>query len=180
MKTIKIFSLTILALVMTSQVFAQTSKIAYTNVDAILGRLYEADTVEGQLKKYEDLLVKELRSMEQQYKVKITEYQEGQSSLPQLVLKTKQEEIVQLEKNIREYQQSAELDLRKKRDQLLSPVFQKIMASIDKVSKSLGYDFVLSSDAGGFPIVLYSANESDNITEAVIKDLKGKPQVEQK
>jgi outer membrane protein len=53
-----------------------------------------------------------------------------------------------MQQNIQTFQETASQDLQKKRAELLRPLYEKAVAAIDKISKSLGFDYVLDTTQG--------------------------------
>jgi len=153
--------------------FAQV-KIGYTNADVILNALPDAKIIDEDLKKLEKLLSEQLESMMKEFDVKRLEYEKNINTWPKIVLEEKQNELKNLQQNIYAFQEKAEREMANKQALLLEPVFFKIQESINKVSKEHGFAFVFSSEASGFPILLYAAEEHD-ITNLIIKDLGGTP-----
>ncbi len=153
--------------------FAQV-KIGYTNADAILAALPEAKQIESDLKAYQGQIEKEMQSKYAEFQQKLKVYQETANDMPKVVRDEREKELQELQKRVQDFEKQAQLDLQKKNSSLLAPVYQKIQTGIDEVAKAEGFTFVFSSDASGFPILLY-ADEQHDITNKVIVKLGGKP-----
>lgn len=169
----------ILAVIMTimlfsaNQLFAQTApKIGYTNADAILSALPEAKTIEAELKAYQTQLSNQLNTMKKDFETKFAAYQKEAQNLAPTIREARERELQSLNQQMQEFEEKASADLQKKNLTLLEPVYDKIQKAIDEVAKAEGFTFILSSDASGFPIILY-ANEESNITNKVIVKLGG-------
>lgn len=147
-------------------------KIAYTNADAILAALPEAKTIESELKTYEKQLSDQMKAKQGEYQKKVQDLQANAASMIPAVLEDKKQELATLEQSIYKFEQDAQQSLQQKQSSLLQPVYEKIQNGINKVAKEKGFTYVFSSEASGFPILLYAAEEF-NITNLIIKELGG-------
>ena len=147
--------------------FAQAQvKIAYTNADSILRALPETKVQEGVLQKYGKQLQKELQSKQSTLEQKAKTLEAERDDLPQIVLQERVQELQELDKKLRQFQQRAQQDIAQKEQELLGPLLQKVEKGIDEVAKENGYGLVLPGNS-----LLY-ADEAHDITELVIKKLK--------
>ncbi|BDC98025.1 OmpH family outer membrane protein [Persicobacter psychrovividus] len=145
-------------------------KIGYTNVDYILSQLPEAKQIEKQLKEYETQLGNQLKAKMSEFETKYKDFNaKAETMLPE-VRNDKQQELQQMQQQIQQFQQTAQGSLQKKQQELLAPTYKKIQNAIDKVAKANGYTHVFTSDAAGFPVLLYARDE-DNISNLVLKDM---------
>jgi outer membrane protein len=154
---------------------AQSFKIGYTNADAILSALPDAKKIETELKTYQTQIQTELQNKQKEFQTKLEAYQkiDRANTLPS-VLQEKEGELQRLQQAYQDFVEKSERDMQSKQAALLEPVYKKIQDMIDEVAKSEGYDYVISSDAGGLPILLYAKEEYD-ITNKVITKLGGTP-----
>ncbi len=170
------FAILAVALLVGVNVFAQntqTLKIGYTNADVILSSLPDAEKISKELEVFEKQLEDQYKSSETEIRQKIAVFEKEAPNLLPVVLEKKRNEILRLQQELQDFRQTAENEMQKKQMMLLEPVYTKIQEAIDKVAKAEGYTFILSSEASGFPILLY-ADESNDITEKVVKELGGK------
>jgi outer membrane protein len=71
------------------------------------------------------------------------------------------------------------MDLQKKQAELLKPIFEKTLKSIEKVAAANGFShiFTKNSDSDGSLILLYAKNKEDDISNLVLKDMGVTPPV---
>lgn len=155
------------------QVSAQAPKIGYTNLDYILAQLPEAKQIESQLKEYEKQLQGQLQSKYAEYEQKLDTYRRAQATMAEIVKQDKEQELLNLQNSIREFEEKAQGEMQKKQVDLLEPVLEKIQKSIDKVAAANAYTYIFSThtDYGGSAVILYAKNKEDNISDLVLKDL---------
>ncbi|TAD97346.1 MAG: OmpH family outer membrane protein [Bacteroidetes bacterium] len=173
----KNFFFAILAIILFSvqTSFAQTVlKIGYTNADAVLSALPEAKQIETDLKAYQSQISKELETKQATFKQKYEDYVKTAEGLAQVIRQEREKELQMLNQQIQEFERAAQSEMQKKNQTMLAPVYEKIQKAIDEVAKAENFTYVFSSDASGFPILLFASPEFD-ITNKVIVKLGGKP-----
>ncbi len=155
---------------------AQNVKIGYTNVDYILSLLPEAKELDSQYKEYEKQLSNQMQSKYQELETKANEFQKSAATMAEEARVERQQELQTMQSNLQKFQREAEGSLQKKQVQLFQPAYDKIQRTIDEVAKENGYTHVFSSDAGnGAPILLFAANDDDNISDKVLTKLGVEP-----
>ncbi len=154
-------------------VFAQTPKIGYTNLEYILAQLPEAKQIESQLKEFEKQLQNQLQSKYTEYEQKLDTYRKGQATMAEIVKQDKEQELLSLQNNIREFEEKAQSEMQNKQIALLEPVLNKIQKAIDKVAEENSYTYILSThtEMGSSAIILYAKNLEDNISDKVLQAL---------
>jgi outer membrane protein len=166
----KWFMIGLLVLTVMSGTQAQSPKIGYTNADYILSLLPEAKQIEADLKSLETQLQKQLQAKYQDLQNKIADYQQNAANYTQVVRADKEQEINALQTSIQEFQQKAENTMVNKRNELLSPAYEKIGRAIENVAKENNYDFIFSAGSPGLDILLYAKEESD-VSDLILKKL---------
>lgn len=145
---------------------AQDIKIGYTNVDYILSFMPEAKQIQAELESYQKQLDNQLQAKVKDYQAKGAEYQNLPENTSEVIRKDKENEILNLQTSIQNFQQEAQQSVIQKRAELLQPAYDKIQKTIDEVAKENGYSHVLSTDTGGGFVLLYG-REEDNISNLI-------------
>lgn len=173
MKNKVIFGLLLALIFNAASVFAQAPKIGYTNLEYILAQLPEAKQIESQLKEFEKQLQNQLQSKYTEYEQKLDAYRKGAATMADIVKQDKEQELMALQNNIREFEEKAQGEMQNKQVALLEPILNKIQKAIDKVAEENGYTYILSThtDMGASAIILYAKNKEDNISDLVLKAL---------
>ncbi len=141
---------------------AQT-KIGYIESDKIVEIMPGKDSIEAKLMAYRNNLESQMQSMGVEYQTKVTEYQSNYQTYSELIRQTKEEEIRNLEQRITKFQQTVEYDFAKKREELFTPMLEKIQDAINAVAKENGYNYVFDASLGA---MLFYEN-GDNILPLV-------------
>lgn len=177
MNLVKIFRLTLAAVLLTAGTLAATSaqaqaplKIGYTDVQYVLAQMPESKQIESELKTYNSQLEAQLKSKYAEYQAKGEAYQKGEGAMTEVVKADKQKELQSLQQSIQEFQQSAQQSLQQKQQVLLKPALDKLQKNIDLVADENGFTYVFNSDGGGSPLLLHAPKDGD-ISDLVLKKM---------
>lgn len=167
MKALKI-TLLMVVVACSTAVFGQKGpKIGHINSNDLLSAMPERNDIQKELEDHANQLRATLEAMRKEYETKVAEFQTKQDVMTDVIKKSKVKEITDLEARITEFQQTAEADLQKKEQDLLTPVIDKAKEAINTVAKENGYTYILDTSVGA---VLFSV-DSDDILPAVKKKL---------
>lgn len=162
-KLVKVLCLFV-ALFATSIITEAQVKIAHVNTAAIVEVMPERTKIEKDLEKYYKDLEQQLQTMGQEYQKKVQDYQANEATMSNLVRQSKEKEILDLQTRIQQFQANAEDDYAKKREQLLTPLLEKIQNAINAVGKEKGYTYILDLATG---TTVYTGADAIDATPAV-------------
>jgi outer membrane protein len=123
---------------------AQT-KIAYVNMNVLIGDMPEAKTIKSQLDIYSKQFTDQLAVMQTELQNKGKDYQAGQASMTDAVRSAKQAELQDIQKRMQDYNTSAQQKYEEKSNELIKPLTDKAHNAIEAVAKEKGYAYVLDS-----------------------------------
>ncbi len=164
-----IFALSLIAIAATTTV-AQT-RICYVDINKVLDKVPDYKTAQDQLdqaaEKWKQEVQTERNKIEDMYK----RYQADEVLLDENSRKTRQAEIENKEKQVRDLQKQkfgADGQLAKKRQELVKPIQDKVYTAIEQYANEKGYDFIFdkSSTTG-----MLFANAKGDKTDDIIKKL---------
>jgi len=153
-----------------AQTPAKPLKIGYIDVDYVLSEMPETKQIESELQVHQNQLQTQLQSKMANYQKMIQDYQAGAAAMTDVIRADKEREISQLEQNIQQFQQDAQVSLQKKSADLLQPVYDKIGKAIDVVAAEQQYTYVFSQRVGSVDVLLYFPPEND-ISDLVLKNM---------
>lgn len=167
----KLLSLSFLLLLTLSSVQAQM-KIGYTNAELVLLLMPEYKTVDQQIRTAQQKYQETINIKRQYLESKMQEYQEyvQGGTLSQEDVQKRQQDLLNLQKEIEDYIEDAETQMQKKRTELLEPLANKLKTAIEEMAKEKGYDYVINANLGGGSILLHMPLEHD-ITIPLLKKL---------
>ncbi|MFM7018960.1 OmpH family outer membrane protein [Flavobacterium sp.] len=144
MKQIKTFLIAAIALLGIQTVNAQ-AKTAHVDVNELMTKMPAVLDAQNQLKKLSDTYTAEYKTMVEEYQGKLKKYDAEASTVTDAVNQTRQQEVQDMAKRISDYQETAQKDLQKKESDLMKPITDKVKASIQKVGKAKGYQYVINA-----------------------------------
>lgn len=151
--------------------FAQAQKIAHLSLDSLISLMPETKIAKDAAQNYLKGIDAESISMQTELETKYKDYVEKQATMSDLLRKTREDELNQLQRRIEEFKQQAQMDYQRKTAELTAPIMDKAKKGIEAVAKESGYKYVLDTSAGN---VLYSES-SDDVLMAVKKKLDAMP-----
>lgn len=163
MKQFRTFLIAAVALFSFQTMSAQT-KVAHVDTNEIMTKMPAVLDAQNQLKKLSDTYTAEYKTMVDEYQAKIKKYEGEVATVTDAVNQTRQSEMQDMGRRIGEYQETAQKDLQKKEADLMKPITEKVKASIQKVGKAKGFNYVLN--AGDLLLA-----DGTDITADVKKDL---------
>lgn len=146
-----------------NQVNAQ-SKIAHVNVEEIMTKMPAVLESQKQLEKISQTYETEFTTMRNEYQARLQKYSAEAETTTEMLNKERQKEVEDMEKRIQDYGQNAQKEIQQKRMDLMKPIQEKIKASIEKVGRAKGFQYV--ADAASF---IYA--DGTDLTADVKKDL---------
>ena len=148
--------------------FAQV-KIGHINTSELLEEMPEMIEAQDSLQKFNEAIQAQYLSMTNELQSKFERYQASvQEGKDRAILEIMEKEIQLLQKNIQDFEETANDNLATKREDLMGPILEKAEKAIKDVAAEGKYTYILDSTKGG--AVLYGA-ESNDISGAVKKKL---------
>lgn len=143
------------------------------NPSEVLASLEEVSEIENQIDQLIATRDQELLDKTTQLQQDVASYEEGKSVLSAEARADKEQEFLDRSDALEEERQNALNEIRQRRAQLLSPVMERMDQAIQKIARGKGLELVLNqSTSYGDAIIFYSQQDSFNITQAVINELK--------
>ena len=149
----------------------QAQKIAVVDISALLESSEDYMNAQRQLDKISADWRQEISIQLDEIKSLYNKYQAEQVLLSDDIRKEREKEIMDKEATVREIQKrrfGPEGDLFKKRQDLVSPIQDKVFAAIEDFANSRGFDIIF--DKGGAAGLLYANSEYDK-TDDIKKKL---------
>ena len=135
----------------TQELFAQMPEMAQIKL--------KMDTIQGQ---YEA----QLASMNEEIQKKAQDYQAQEATMPDAVKQIRQQELQEMQQRIQLFYQTAEQDIQKKQQDLLTPVHERMAKAIKAVGERENYTYIFDSAA-----MVHIGNDAIDATPAVKKEL---------
>ena len=143
--------------------FAQ-SKVGTINTDVILSQMPELESVDAEMKKYGAELDQKLRDKYAEYQKLVTEFNEKEEEMNDVIKKFKTNELADLEEEIQNMQQGSQQKLRTKQDELLRPLYTKIGNALEVIVEDESFTQIFNEGNN----LIYISPEYD-VTKKVMK-----------
>ena len=144
MKQLKTLVIAVIAFLGTQTMIAQ-AKVAHVDVNELMAKMPAMLDAQSQLKKLSETYDKEYKTLVDEYQAKIKKYDTEATTVSEAINQTRQTEVQDMIKRINDYKETAQSDLQKKEGDLMKPLLEKVKASISKVGKAKGYQYVLNA-----------------------------------
>lgn len=128
-----------------AQTMNAQAKVAHVDTNEIMSKMPAMLDAQSQLKKLSETYDKDYKTMVDEYQAKIKKYDAEAATATEAVNQSRQVEVQDMIKRINDFKETAQSDLQKKEGDLMKPLLEKIKASIQKVGKAKGYQYVLNS-----------------------------------
>jgi outer membrane protein len=129
----------------TMQTMNAQAKTAHVDVNEIISKMPAMLDAQKQLEKLSATYDGEYKTMAQEYQAKIQKYEQESTTVTEAVNVTRKQEVDDLVKRITDYRTNAQKELEKKESDLVKPLMDKVRASITKVGKAKGFQYVLNA-----------------------------------
>jgi len=145
--------------------FSQTLKFAHINSDELVKSMPEFDTATARLEKFRKELVNTIEIMSVELNNKNDAYNKESKNLTDIVKQTKEQEIIDLNKRLQDFQQNAQQQFQDKQVALFQPITSKVDKAIKDVGKENGFIYVFDTAKGD--LLYFDETKSTNILALV-------------
>ncbi|KAF2329486.1 OmpH family outer membrane protein [Flavobacterium daemonense] len=164
MKQIKTLLIAAVLILGASNTMNAQAKVAHVDVSEIMSKMPAMLDAQNQLQKLSGTYDAEYKKMVDEYQTKIKKYETESTTATEAVNTERAKEVQDMQKRIVDYRDNAQKELQQKDSDIMKPIMEKVKASIQKVGKAKGYQYVLD----GSTLILA---DGPNITADVKKDL---------
>ena len=143
-------------------VFAQNLKFGHIASDELIQSLPEYDSATKKLEKFRQDLINALELMQVEMNNKSEAYQKDQKNLTEIVRQTKEQELMDMNNRIQQFQSSAQQQLQEKQAELFQPIMAKIDKAIKDIGKEQGFVYIFTVGQGS-TLVYFDETKSTNV-----------------
>jgi outer membrane protein len=141
--------------------YSQTMKFGHINSDELIQALPEFDSATVKLENFRKELTNALELMSVELNNKNDAYTKEQKNLTDIVRQTKEQEIIDLNKRMQDFQQNAQTKYQDKQVELFQPIYTKVDKAIKDVGKENGFVYVFDVAKGS--LLYFDETKSTNI-----------------
>ena len=119
-------------------------KMAHVDVNELISKKPAMLDAQKQLEKLSGTYDTEYKTMVEEYQNKLKKYDQEASTVTDVINQARQTEVQDLTKRITDYRDNAQKELQKKEADMVKPLMDKIKASISKIGKAKGFQYVIN------------------------------------
>lgn len=144
MKQIKTLLIAAVAMLGVNSMNAQ-SKVAHVNVAEIMTKMPAMLDAQKQLEKLSTTYDAEYKKMVTEYQDLLKKYDAEAKTVTDAVNETRGKEVQDMQQRIVAYRDNAQKELQQKEGDITKPLYEKVRASIQKVGKAKGVQYILDA-----------------------------------
>jgi len=144
---------------------AQSLKFGHINSDELIQAMPEYDSATVKLQKYQKELVNALELMQVELNTKNEAYQKESKTLSDIVKQTKEQELLDMQKRIQDFQSNAQQQLQNKQSEVFQPIYVKVDKAIKDVGKENGFFYIFDVAKGA--LLYFDETKSTNVMPLV-------------
>jgi outer membrane protein len=164
-RIISIAALIIVIAVAGQSAMAQNFKFGHINSDELIQLMPEYDSATVKLEKFRKELINALDLMSVEFNTKNDAYQKESKNLSDIVKQTKEQELIDIQKRIQDFQNNAQQQLQNKQSEVFQPVYAKVDKAIKDVGKENGFLYVFDVAKG--TLLYFDDSKSINVLPLV-------------
>ena len=164
MKQIKTLLIAAILILGASQTMNAQAKTAHVDASDIMAKMPAMLEAQKQLETLSKTYDADYKKMADEFQVKLKKYDSEAATVTDVINAERQKEVQDMQKRIQDFGQNAQKELQQKQDDITKPIYEKVRASIQKVGKAKGFQYVLD----GSTLLLA---DGPNLTADVKKDL---------
>lgn len=157
----KFLAIAVLFVFAASAGYSQNVKFGHVNGNELIQAMPEFDSAQVKLEKFRQELVNALEIMSVQLNNMNDAYTKDNKNWTDIVKQTKEQEIIDLNKRMQDFQTNAQEQLQKKQVELFQPIQGKVDKAIKEVGKENGFIYVF--DIGAGVLLYFDETKSTNV-----------------
>lgn len=130
------------AAILTLSASAQNLKFAHVNLQELVYLSADYESAQKTLLASQKEAQDTYQSMVDEFNTKYSEYQQKAGTWTSTILETKQNELSRIQQSIQEFQQNIQVELQQQESDLINPIQQKAIETVQKLAKDGGYVYV--------------------------------------
>src|SRR5690606_9140508 len=158
MKQIKTLLIAAILILGTSQTSNAQAKVAHVDVSEIMTKMPAMIDAQKQIEKLSATYDADYKKMAKEIQAKLKKYDAEAATVTEAINRERQKEVQDMQKRIQDFGQNAQKELQQKQEDITKPIYEKVRASIQKIGKAKGYQYVLD----GSTLLL---SDGPNLTE---------------
>lgn len=141
-------------------------KFGHINTQELFAQMPEMNQVKLKMDTIQSQYENQLASMNEEFQRKAQDYQSQEATMADAVKQIRQQELQEMQQRIQIFYQTAEQDIQKKQQELLTPVHERMTKAIKAVGERENFTYIFDSAA-----MVHVGADATDVTPAVKKEL---------
>ena len=142
---------------------SQNLKFGHVNSDELIQSLPEFDSASANLENFRKDLINALELMTVELNNKNDAYTKESKNLTELVRQNKEQELIDMNRRIQEFQTNAQEQLQNKQMELFQPIYTKVDKAIKDVGKENGFVYLFDVSQVQRGLLYFDETKSTNV-----------------
>ena len=156
----------IIAIMLIAPMALSAQKFGHVNTQELFAQMPEVAQIRLKMDTIQSQYETQLASMNEEIQKKAMDYQAQEATMAEAVKQIRQQELQEMQQRIQLFYQTAEQDIQKKQQELLTPVHERMAKAIKTVGEREGYTYIFDSAA-----MVHIGADAVDATPAVKKEL---------
>ena len=157
--------ITVSALMTTSLVNAQSSKIGYVSTEELVSIMPETAKADSNLQQYRGALIQNAQDKQQALETAIDKFNKDSATMSSAVKDVRRSELQKMLQDLQTEDQRIQQQLQQRQQELITPINRRAYDAIQSVAKENGYAYIFEKGA------LLVAPQGDDVLPLVAKKL---------
>ena len=124
---------------------AQTPKFGHINLEELVSLMPARDSAMKMHQKFAEEMQEQYEAIQNEYRVKVNEYEQRHTTWTSSILEMKQREIYDIQQRLEVFREGAAQEMRTLENALFAPLFAQANEAIQKIAKEMGLIYVFNS-----------------------------------
>ena len=156
----------IIAMMLVLPLAVSAQKFGHINTQELFAQMPEVNQVKLKMDTINNQYETQLAMMQEEFQKKVQDYQAQEATMADAIKQIRQQELQEMQQRIQLFYQTAEQDIQKKQQELLTPVHEKMTKAIKAVGEREGYTYIFDSAA-----MVHIGSDATDVTPAIKKEL---------
>ena len=156
----------IIAMMLVLPLAVSAQKFGHINTQELFAQMPEVNQVKLKMDTIQSQYESQLASMNEEFQKKVQDYQAQEATMADAIKQIRQQELQEMQQRIQLFYQTAEQDITRKQQELLTPVHEKMTKAIKAVGEREGYTYIFDSAA-----MVHVGADAIDATPSVKKEL---------
>ena len=136
-------------LIATAALFTLTGiaqpKFAHVNTEELVQLCPESDKARATLSASRKEAQDTYQAMVEEFQAKYQKYEQNGQTWTAAIRESKEKELTDIRTRIQEFEQSIQTELQQQQQQLMAPIYKKVMDTVKEMAKAAGYIYVFEA-----------------------------------